>query len=157
MVLLSNSENLLPFFICFKPWPHSTPQNTLKKETKSASTQIWTSTLFWLFLISLSPLYLDQMAEAGGVRGALICWRSGSPFLFSPFLFCLSLIRPIIDIGFFSPFLFPKCVISSCVLFSSPYRVSVSVADASGLAYSSRCMSCIWYGDEVAFVLALAV
>jgi hypothetical protein len=45
--------------------------------------------------VSPCPLYLDKMAEAGGVRGALICWRSGSPFLlffvflFS-FLFCSS-------------------------------------------------------------------
>lgn len=51
------------------------PKKILSKktrETKSASTQIWISTLLPAVFDFLCPLYLDPMVEAGGVRGALI-------------------------------------------------------------------------------------
>lgn len=32
----------------------------------------------WFLIFPPCPLYLDQMAEDGGVRGALICRRCGS-------------------------------------------------------------------------------
>lgn len=57
----------------------------LQREQKSASTQGWTLTLFLAVSGFLLPP-LPRMAEVGGVRGALICRRSG----FFTSLFCLS-------------------------------------------------------------------
>lgn len=84
------------------------------KERKDASLDF--NAIFWLFLISSCPLYLDQMAEAGGVRGALICRRSGSLFLSYFYVLFIPFHTTIIDP--FSMFLCLKCrLILSCVLY----------------------------------------
>lgn len=67
------------------PYKKPDSKKNLQREQKSASTQGWTLTLFLAVSGFLLPP-LPRMAEVGGVRGALICRRSG----FFTSLFCLS-------------------------------------------------------------------
>lgn len=88
--LSSGYLSLIPISILVLLNSKTTPtknliQKKLQREQKSASTQGWTLTLFLAVSGFLLPP-LPRMAEVGGVRGALICRRSG----FFTSLFCLS-------------------------------------------------------------------
>lgn len=75
-------------------------------------------------MISSCPLSLDQLAEVGGVRGALICWRSGSVFyalLLSP----MTVIDPV------SKSFFPhRCLIKLFFFHFALVRVSLGHSHA---------------------------
>jgi len=97
-----------------------------------------------MFLVSSCPLYLDQMAEVGGVRGALICRRSG--FLTS--LLCLSH-TTIIDPVSLPCSIFPQCLISNCVSISYTVFSCRTYPTPLAMASESPCFpwkGCISYG-----------